>query len=196
MYFDIGDYYEKLDNLEKAKLYFYKSIKKDENHDESWFALALILDLQGLHLEASYHIKKALDIDPDSVDYLFSYAKINEKVGFIKEAEMAYQKVLDLDEFDSECWLNYSHLISEYECIYEAIKILKKAINLNPKNADLAYRIAAYHFKTGNDDLALRFFKEALLIDYEKHERFFDYLPSAKSNEFLLNLLTEHKNNH
>ena len=80
-------------------IYFYKSIKKDENHDESWFALALILDLQGQHLEASYHIKKALDIDPNCVDYLFSYAQINEKVGFIKEAEMAYQKVLDLDEF-------------------------------------------------------------------------------------------------
>ncbi|MEE3037041.1 MAG: tetratricopeptide repeat protein [Bacteroidota bacterium] len=193
LYFDIGDYYEKLDKLDKAKLYFYKSIKKDENHDSSWFALALILDLQGQHLEASYHIKKAIDIDPNCVDYLFSYAQISEKVGFIKEAEIAYQKVLDLDEFDSECWLNYSHLISEYECIYEAIALLKKAIKLNPKNADLAFRIAAYHFKSGNDDLALRFFKEALLIDYEKHQRFFDYLPSVKSNKFLLNLLIEHK---
>lgn len=193
MYFNIGDYYEKLDNLEKAKLYFYKSIKKDEEFDESWFALALILDLQGFHLEASYHIKKALDIDPESVDYLFSYAKINEKVGFIKEAEMAYQKVLDLDEFDSECWLNYSHLVSEYESIHEAIEILKKGIKLNPKNADLAYRIAAYHFKTGNTELALSFFKEALLIDYEKHQDFFEYIPSVKTNEFLLNLLTEHK---
>ncbi len=193
MYFDIGDYYEKLDDLEKAKLYFYKSVKKDEYCVDSWYALALILDLQGLHLEATYHIKKTIDINPKNVDYLYSYAEINEKVGFVKEAEIAYKKVLEIDEYDSECWLNYSHLISEYESVDEAIEILKKAIKLNPKNAELSYRIAAYLFKSGNYDLAITFFKEALLIDYEKHEDFFDYLPSVKSNEFLLNLLTEYK---
>lgn len=193
LYYDIGDYYEKLDNLEKAKSYFHKSIKKDENFEESWFALALIMDLQGQHLEASYHIKKAIDINPSNIDFLFSYAQIHEKVGFIKEAEIAYRKVLELDEFDSETWLNYSHLLSQYESYGEAIKLLKKAININPQKAELSYRISAYLFKSGNDELGLKFFKEALIINYEKHEDFFRYLPSVKSNIILLNLLTKHK---
>ncbi|MDG1189544.1 MAG: hypothetical protein P8N00_03245 [Flavobacteriales bacterium] len=193
LFYDIGDYYEKLDNLEKAKSYFHKSIKKDENFDESWFALALIIDLQGQHIEASYHLKKAIDINPTNIDYLFSYAQIHEKVGFIKEAEIAYRKVLELDEFDSETWLNYSHLLFQYESYSEAIDLLKKAIKINPKKAELSYRISAYLFKSGNDELGLKFFKEALIINYEKHEDFFRYIPSVKSNIILLNLLTKHK---
>jgi tetratricopeptide (TPR) repeat protein len=101
--------------------------------------------------------------------------------------------VLELDEFDSETWLNYSHLLFQYESYSEAIDLLKKAIKINPKKAELSYRISAYLFKSGNDELGLKFFKEALIINYEKHEDFFRYIPSVKSNIILLNLLTKHK---
>ena len=57
-YFEIGELYEKMDNLDKAKLYYYKCIKKDENFAEAWYILALILDFQDLYNEASYHINK------------------------------------------------------------------------------------------------------------------------------------------
>ena len=194
LYFDIGELYEKLDNLEKAKSYFYKSIRKDEKFDESWFTLAHILDLQGFHLEASYHIKKAVDLYPSNIDYLFSYAQIHEKIGFIKEAELAYKKVLELDELDSESWLNYTHLLSLNESHIEAIELLEKAIKLNPKNAELSYRLTAYLFQSGQDQLALSIFKEALTINFEKHEDLFHYLPSVKTNINLLNLLSEFKN--
>lgn len=193
IFYDIGDFYEKLDDLEKAKVYFYKSLKKDDNFDESWYALALILDLQGYTLEASYHVKKAIDISPNNIDFLFTYAKIHEKAGFIKEAEQAYRKVIEIDEFDSESWLNYSHLISQYESNFEAIELLKKAIKLDPKNAEIVYRLSAYLFKSGSDELALQFFKEALVLNYEKHEEFFQYLPHIKTNEIILNLLAKHK---
>jgi tetratricopeptide (TPR) repeat protein len=193
MFYEIGHLYEKSDQLEKAKSYFYKSIRKDEEFDESWFSLALILDLQGFHLEASYHIKKAVDLFPSNIDYLFSFAQIHEKVGFIKEAEMAYKKVLELDELDSETWLNYTHLLSQNESHLEAIEQLKKAIKINPKNAELSYRLTAYLFQSGQDQMALNIFKEALIINFEKHEDLFHYLPSVKTNKNLLNLLSEHK---
>ena len=193
LYFDIGELYEKLDNLDKAKSYFYKCIKKDEFFAEAWYTLALILDLQCLHLEASYHIKKAIDISDSNVDYLFTYAQIHEKIGFIKEAEIAYRKVLEIDELDSESWLNYSHLLYKNESTNEAIELLNKAIKLNPKNAELSYRLSAYLFKDGKEKLALSTFQEALEKDYDLHKDFFQHYPSIKNNKNLLHLLTEYK---
>ena len=82
--------------------------------------------------------------------------------------------------------LNESHI--------EAIELLEKAIKLNPKNAELSYRLTAYLFQSGQDQLALSIFKEALTINFEKHEDLFHYLPSVKTNINLLNLLSEFKN--
>lgn len=193
LYFDIGELYEKLDDLNKAKSYFYKCIRKDEYFAEAWYTLALILDLQGLHLEASYHIKKAIDISATNVDYLFIYAQIHEKTGFIKEAEIAYKKVLEIDELDSESWLNYSHLLYKNESRSEAIEVLKKGIKINPKSAELSYRLSAYLFQNGSENQALSTFEKALSIDYDLHEEFFHYFPDIKNNKNLLHLLTEYK---
>ena len=193
LYFDIGELYEKVDDLNKAKSYFYKCIRKDEHFAEAWYTLALILDLQDLNLEASYHIKKAIDINSSNVDYLFTYAQIHEKVGFIKEAEIAYKKVLELDELDSESWLNYSHLLYKNESKSEAIELLKKGIKLNPKSAELSYRLSAYLFQNGSENQALSIFEKALSIDYDLHEEFFQYFPSIKDNKNLLHLLVEYK---
>ena len=115
-----------MDNLNKAKSYFYKCIRKDEYFAEAWYTLALILDLQNLPIEASYHIKKAIDINSSNIDYLFAYAQINEKIGFIKEAEIAYRKVLEIDDLDTESWLNYTQLLHKNESIYKAIEVLKR----------------------------------------------------------------------
>jgi len=193
LYFDIGELYEKLDNLNKAKSYFYKCIRKDDFFAEAWYTLALILDLQGEHLEASYHIKKAVEISSSNVDYLFTYAQVHEKIGFVKEAEVAYRKVLELDELDSESWLNYSHLLYKNESKTEAIEVLKKGVKLNPKNAELTYRLSAYLFQNGSENQALTIFEEALSIDYDLHEEFFQHFPSIKNNKNLLHLLTEYK---
>ena len=193
LYFDIGELYEKLDNLNKAKSYFYKCIKKDENFSEAWYNLALILDLQGMHLDASYHIKKAVQINKSNVDYLFVYAQIHEKVGFVKEAELAYRKVLEIDQLDSESWLNYSHLLYNNESVNEAIKLLQEGLKLNPKNAELSYRLSAYLLQNGEENQALSTFKDALQLDYDLHKELFQFFPSIKNNKNLLHLLTQFK---
>ena len=149
--------------------------------------------MQDLPLEASYHIKKAIDINSSNVDYLFTYAQINEKIGFIKEAEIGYRKVLEIDELDSESWLNYSHLLHKNKSTSEAIEILKKGVKLNPKNAELSYRLSAYLFQSGCENQALSIFEKALSIDYDLHEEFFQYFPSIKDNKNLLHLLIEYK---
>ena len=192
LYFDIAELYEKIYDINNAKSYFYKCIKKDENFAEAWFSLALILDLQGLNLKASYHINKAVEINPNNEDYLSTYAKINEKIGLKKEAEIAYKKVLEINELDHQSWLDYSILLNKDESINEAVEVLKKVVIVNPKNAELLYVLSIYLFKSGNEQQALSIFKMALSIDYDIHTTFFKYIPNYKKNKNLLKLLKEH----
>ena len=146
-----------------------------------------------MHLDASYHIKKAVQINKSNVDYLFVYAQIHEKVGFVKEAELAYRKVLEIDQLDSESWLNYSHLLYNNESVNEAIKLSTEGIKLNPKNAELSYRLSAYLLQNGEENQALSTFKDALQLDYDLHEELFQFFPSIKNNKNLLHLLTQFK---
>ncbi|MBJ59305.1 MAG: hypothetical protein CMP64_01795 [Flavobacteriales bacterium] len=192
-YFELGELYEKMDNLDEAKLYYYKCIKKDENFAEAWYILALILDLQESPIEASYHINKAIDINSSNIDYLFTYAQINEKIGFIKEAEIAYKKVLEIDESDSESWLNYSNLLYKNNNTIEAIEVLKKGVKLNPKNAELSYKLSIYLFNSGNEIQALSFFEKALSIDYDLHKYFLYKYPNLKDDKNLLHLLSKYE---
>ena len=192
-YFEIGELYNKMDNLNKAKAYYYKCVKKDEYFAEAWYTLALILDLQDLTLEASYHINKAIDINSSNIDYLFTYAKINEKIGCINEAEIAYNKILEIDKLDTETWIDYSNLLYNSNYIIKAIKVLKKGVKLNPKNPELLYRLSAYLLKYGNENQALSYFEKALSIDYYLHLEFFRNFPDFKDEKNLLNLLSKHK---
>ena len=66
-------------------------------------------------------------------------------------------------------------------------------MKLNPKNAELSYRLSAYLFQSGSENQALSIFENALSIDYDLHEEFFQYFPSIKDNKNLLHLLIEYK---
>lgn len=194
LYYDIGEFYEKSDKLDKALAYFHKALKKDSDMSDAWFSIALILDFQGKLVEASYHIKKAVEKNNTNIDYLFSFAEIHEKLGFIKEAEIAYKKVTDIDNYDSESWLNYSNLLYKQKYQQEAVDALYDALKINPNNAELHYRLSAYLIDSGDETKGLSFFKNALEIDFDQHEDVFKYMPSVKENKNLLHLLHNFKN--
>ena len=194
LYYDIGEFYEKSDNLDKALAYFHKALKKDAEMSDAWFSIALILDFQGKQVEASYHIKKAVEKNNTNIDYLFSYAEIHEKLGFIKEAEIAYRKVTEIDNYDSESWLNYSNLLYQQKYQQEAVDVLYDALKANPNNAELSYRLSAYLIDSGDETKGLKFFENALEINFDQHEDVFQYMPSVKNNKNLLHLLHNFKN--
>jgi tetratricopeptide (TPR) repeat protein len=193
-YFEIGEYYEKLDKLDKALAYFYKSLRKDNLFADAWYSIALILDFQGNHLESLYHIKQALENNKTNIDYLFLYAEVHEKVGFMKEAQIAYKKVLEIDNLDQESWLNYSNILYQQESTQDAIDALYNAIEYNPNNAKIYFRLSAYLIETGDKTKGLNLFKHALTINYDLHAELFQYMPKIKDNKDLINLLNNFKN--
>ena len=193
IYFEIGEYHEKADNLEKALSNFHKSILKQEDFSESWYSIAMILNFQNKSLESSYFIKRAVELSPENLDYLFCFAEIHEKIGFIKEAEIAYRKILKLDDKDTESWLNYSYILYNQEDKFAAIDTLTKGIKINPNCAELRYRLSAYFFQLGDEIKALMTFEDALKLDYESHNRLFKFLPSVKDNQNIQTILKEHK---
>ena len=127
------------------------------------------------------------------MDILFFYAELHEKVGFIKEAEIAYKKVLEFDNKDYESWLNYTHILYQQESLNEAIDSLYEAIDYNPKNAKLIFRLSAYLLEIGDETKGTTLFENALKINYDLHEELFEYMPSIKNNKNLLNLLDNFK---
>ena len=95
-------------------------------------------------MEALYHIKKAIEKDNTNLEYLQLYAIIHEKVGFTREAIIAYKKVIEIDQNDQDSWLDYSNLLFQQESKQEAINSLYEALEFNPENAKIYYRLSAY----------------------------------------------------
>ena len=132
-------------------------------------------------------------MNEENVDYWYTYAEIQEKIGFVEEAEIAYKKVIDLENFDPEIWLSYSNLLYQQEHPKEAIEVLYEGMKYHPDSADIFYRLSAYLLNHGEERQALTLFRDALKINYEKHQELFSYMPHVKDNPNLINLLNTFK---
>ena len=66
-------------------------------------------------------------------------------------------------------------------------------MKLNPKNAELSYKLSIYLFNSGNEIQALLFFEKALSINYDLHKDFLNRFPNLKDDKNLLHLLSKYE---
>lgn len=192
-FYYIGECYEKMENYNKALTYFNKASKLDPFLADAWVGKGVVLDVLNRPNESIHYINKAIDIEKNNADYLYILADLQKKRGFMEEAQAAYKKVAELEPENEEIWLDYSDTFYEQGDIETAIEIISEGIKKQSGNADLIYRITAYHIAAGSYNDAYDLFELGLQTDFEKHSLLFDYAPELKSNTMLIDLIDLHK---
>jgi type IV pilus assembly protein PilF len=122
---------------------------------------------KGDNESAQVHLKKALELDPDSAEAHHLIAIVEERDGDLRQADKEYRKALKLKPEYSAAHNNYAVFLLKSNRCKEAIKQFEAAAS------DLGYELRAQAFegmgrcylKQGDKDEAMRAFSRALRLD-------------------------------
>jgi tetratricopeptide (TPR) repeat protein len=109
----LGTVYSHLKEKEDAKKAWRLAIEADENYEEAYFNLGLLLSADGQAIEAEGLLRKAAQLDPDSPRAHGALGVLLQELGHYSEAEAELKRALELDPADSIARNHLRHLMND-----------------------------------------------------------------------------------
>ncbi len=189
----IGEAFENMEEYELAGEHYKNAIQLDPQNADAWMGMGVVKDLLGNSEESLHFIKKAIEIDPLNANYWYLQGEVFQKLSLFEDSFSSYDRVIELDPFNIDIWLDYSNALFENGFDQEAINILQQAIDYHPGNADIYYRLTAYYLGLGKESDASLSLQDAIRIDYEAHNKLFEYMPHSKKSKIVTEILRNHR---
>ena len=106
--------------------------------------LGVAYESAGNYQEAANYFQKATELKPTQANYFLSLGTNLARVGKMAEAGSACDKAAALDPANpAACWRNVGIVLYNENKVKEAVEPLRKASQLDPKNADTWYLLGA-----------------------------------------------------
>lgn len=193
----LGDCYEQMELYEEALDAFTRVISIDNADPEGWYGAGLIYHRLDRQQEAVTYLKKALEFDKNNLDYWLNLGYAHEDGGQIDEAIKCYRYVTRVDGNDLDGWNALSGVLMKEKRFDMALDYLREAYVNHMGDAGIKVRMAACHFRLGQEKLGLKFLVEALELDPELKADFTQYLReedyTAELRRILENYQTENE---
>ena len=151
--------------------------------------IGLCYDAKGSSEEGLHYINKALNLNPNDLEYIYIQTKIYSKIGLIDEAILGYKRLLDLNCDSPNLWMELAFLKKEIDESKEAIHILESAIKIHKNNVDLLFRLGAYLFLDNQIEKASIYLQKANALDSTSSTKLFEHLPILEENAIFNQLL-------
>jgi Tfp pilus assembly protein PilF len=139
---NLGNAYLMSGRVKEAEQQFAQALKLDPKIERLHASYASALLRQGRLAEAEKEFQKALVQDGDSADLLSNYAYDLKLQKRLAEADAIYRRALQLDPDHLESLNNYAVFLAQQGRALEAAeKLLRRAIQTHPKDAESAYNL-------------------------------------------------------
>lgn len=194
MWVNLGTALERLEEYGEAFTAYRSASVLDEYSDEAWFGMSSVLYEQERYAEAIHFVKKAIKLNENNSDYWLLLADNESKFGNIVSAEEAYTTAAELNPIDADIWLNWSLLHFEAQDYKRAFEIVTDGLEDLPEDADLYYRATVYLLYDGSLNLANKYLREGLALDYDKHVQLYDFFSNLSTLKTLQRLIEQYKN--
>ena len=202
-YYCIGECYEDIEHYQLAIKYYKKVVKLDNTFFDVYSNIGTIFDKQNCPNEALEYMQKAATLNPSNSRLWHKLGKTQFKYKLYKNAIESYQKAIEQNNKNKEIWLDYSNAFAKQKDYEQAIKIAKQGIHQDDKdyprpkgeadNADLYYRLTAYMINYRKSKQAYNCLEIALMLNYDKYSKLFEYQPNLKNNTHIIELIETNK---
>lgn len=188
VYCHIGECFEKMDQFDKALFYYRKSIQTDEFYADGYLGVGVIMDLQDNTAEGLPFVERAVELEPDNVDYLLFKVEFLKKLEHWDEVEVLTQSLIKRFPDNEDVWLEYSDVFFKKDDAKSALDTLLTGLEHCPKSDEIHFRKVAYLMALGRITEAeeLMFFlaqtKNNNLSEIE------DYYPEIRNNLVFIEL--------
>ncbi|MGL2993345.1 tetratricopeptide repeat protein [Flavobacterium sp. TSSA_36] len=150
----LADYYMKTNELEKAKIYYLKGLKKDDQMNYAWLNLSAVYNAQGNNTQALASLVKAAKNDPKNERIFYNLGLLYSEMNQPKAAVAAFDKALLLGSKNPKLYYNYSLLLLQSQKIEEAQRVISKGITITPYASELYYALAFVYMQSNAMDKA------------------------------------------
>jgi tetratricopeptide (TPR) repeat protein len=160
-------------DLAKSEQAFEKALTIDANHVKSLINMSRVLIDQKRHDDALVTLRRASDIDPESIQVYRLLGRTYHTQGKIDEAVNAYRRAIEVNELDAWSMNNLGLLFLETQRADEALPLLTKAVELRQDVPAFHNNLGMALEHTGHFREAATAYKGALAADpsYEKAKR-------------------------
>jgi Flp pilus assembly protein TadD len=118
--------------------------EKDPNHHLFWARMGEAYDLAGRNDDAINAYQQAVTLKPDNASYYNNLGNVLARAGKIDDARTAYTKSAELDPPNAGfAWRNFGISLYQSNRMQEGVEPLKKATEIDPKNAQSWYLLGA-----------------------------------------------------
>ena len=192
-YYYIGECYEKMNEPERAEEYYRLAIEADPASSDARVGLGCILSERGRHSDAISLFKEALEQNPNDSETLYLLADEYMETSEIELAKECYEKSLSFDVTNPDVWLDYSNAFAEENDYDRAVEILLKGYEHHYESVDFKYRLFDYFYNNRQKEAAFTVLAEALTLDFASLKQIFEYTPSLRDDELLLDFIVSYR---
>ncbi len=132
--------------------------------ESAWHAFAAEMEMRsGQTEDASEHIARALESDPDNADFWLQSAEIRLVSNDLVDAKAALEKSVSIQTQNADTWLKLAEVNRRMGDVTAAIRNVQNAQQLDPANKSLAIKEAQLHFDKKDYETAIE--KTARIIE-------------------------------
>lgn len=150
VFYEIGMSFFFAHEYERAAKHFSRSLQLDTANDRAEFMLGVVAIWNEQLNQAEPHFRKAIDLRPNSADYLLHYGVLLAKLNRNDSAAAEMLKAEKIDPTNPLTHLNLGRLYRTEGKLAQAKSELENAVRLRPNLSSAAYQLATVYRQLGD----------------------------------------------
>ncbi len=130
-----------------------EAVERDSN-GQTHFSLGYYLFKAGRFAAAEQHLRRSLNLAPDSANSRFFLGKISESDGYLGRAEDLYREIVTLRPNHARALAALGRLALKNGRLQQAEELLKRSIRLDPDYRQSRYTLGLLYSQTGEIEKA------------------------------------------
>lgn len=172
---NMGSFFERRGNLDRALKYFNRSIEIDPTLSRTWQSLGIVYTRKNDYKNAGVYFKKALELDDEDIQSWYHLGRTYFEEDCFIEAMNAAKHAIDLD---NTFYLALDLLMESCECngdIEFAKKTLEELIANDRRNIKYLMEMGNILLTSGQAKESLKYFEESIEISPDSYEAWYNF---------------------
>lgn len=184
----IGDCHLKLGNLLSAKANLFTALRLDPYNDEVYYLLGECYLKEKSSHSAINAYRKAINIEDGREEYYAGMGNAYVQLGDNNKAAKYFELATEIAPEQEFLWYQYTNILVKLNQVEEALDVLNRAEEF-AVGPELLYCRAVCLSLLGQKKEALVILDEALIDNFEMHDKLFELDPSLKFDKDILSII-------
>lgn len=148
---------------------FFEALKYNEENDEIYYQLGKCNYYIKSMQDAISHFKRAISIKPTDSRYYFGLGCAYDEMGAIKNSRQAFSDAVNIDPSNIKARIAYALSLTKELEYAKSVEQFLEVLKYIPDNADTLYNTALAYELIGDNERAIKYYKQAIDAD-PKHK--------------------------